>query len=90
MHEQYIVIDRGHLKELFDAPEENLSFVKAAGDSLELKYTFNNEMARDHCHSIVTRAQLSRHLPELMPAIVDELTSAFDDEFVIGDGTAIR
>jgi hypothetical protein len=60
--------------------------VKAAGDALELRYTFNKEMVTDHYHAVVTKAQLSRHLPELMPTIMDELEAAFNDEFAVGDG----
>lgn len=76
-----ILVDKTHYKELFDAPEEKLSFVSNASTGLELQHTFNKEIAVDHYHAWVTKVQLTRHIPELMPAIVDELLASFGDIF---------
>lgn len=83
-----MVIDKTHLKELFDAPEQQVSFISNASRSLQIKYTLNKEMEYDHYHAVVTKMQLSRHIPELMPAIVDELVASFTDSFNdIGSGS---
>lgn len=81
-----MVIDRQHLKEYCDIPEKTLSFVKAVDDIFVVRYIFNWDIATDFYHATVGRAQLSRHLPELMPMIVDELEASFNDEMTVGDG----
>ena len=43
-------------------------------------------MSYDHYHAMVVKAQLTRHIPQLMPDIVDETQAAFKDLFNIGDG----
>ena len=79
-------MNRDHLQEFFDAPETSISFIKALSDALGLRYSFMKEMATDRYHTIVVKNHLSRHIPELMPVIVDELTAAFNDELDVGDG----
>src|SRR5438045_2661172 len=88
-HTDFLVVDRGHLKEFCDIPENTLSFVKAVDDIFVMRYIFNWDIATDFYHAAVGRAQLSRHLLQLMPAIVDELEAAFNDELMtVGDGTS--
>ena len=83
-----MLVDKTHFKELFDAPEDQVSFIKNSSRGLQVKYTFSEEVAVDHYHAIVTKMQLSRHIPELMPVIVDELHAAFADSFKdVGTGT---
>jgi hypothetical protein len=84
-----IVLTRDALKELFSASEDELSFVRSSSESVELKYTFHDRMAVDHYHAVVTRMQLSRHIPQMMPDIVDELSRALEDEVAVGDGTQL-
>lgn len=80
---------REHLKEYYNAPENVISFRKRIADSLELRYTFNKGVETNHYHVGVTRAQLTRHLPKLMPTIIDELESGFNDVLGhIGSGMA--
>lgn len=86
LNQSIVVVDGHHLKEFFDAPKGHLSFKKWSSDSVALKHTFHENMASDHYHSIVTRKQLSRHIPKLMPGIVDKLAAAFDDEIIADDG----
>jgi len=83
-----VLVDKSHFKELFDAPEDKLSFVKNSSRSLQMRYAFGKEAAVDHYHAIVVKMQLSRHIPELMPVIVDELHAACADSFKdVGTGT---
>jgi hypothetical protein len=87
----FVLVDKTHYKELFDAPEEKLSFVSNVSKGLELSYTFNKEIAVDHYHAVVTKVQLTRHIPELMPVIVDELLASFGDIFKdVGTGSRAR
>jgi hypothetical protein len=52
-----------------------------------VEHTFSKECGVDHYHAIVVKSQLTRHIPELMPAIVDELLSVFADSFGnVGNG----
>jgi len=85
-NQSLVVVDRGNLQELYNAPESEISFRKRISDTLELRYTFNPSMAVNSYHVGVIRAQLSKYLQDLMPDIVDELTSSFEDEFSVGNG----
>ena len=84
------MVDKDHLKELCDAPEDKLSLVRSASRSIQMGLMFNNESAVDHYHAVVIKMQLTRHIPELMPSIVDELFVAFADSFQdIGGGNKV-
>jgi hypothetical protein len=87
--DKYVVVDRESLKELFSASEDTLSFTDPVSESLQLRYTFQESIAVNHYHVIVTRTELSRHIPELMPDIVDELGAAFEDEISVTNGTSL-
>lgn len=90
MGNDFVVVNRPeYLKEMFSAPEEHLSFTKPAADGLQLEYTISKSVAENQWHALVVKSELSRHIPELMPAIVDELDSAMSDEIPLTDGNAI-
>ena len=55
-------------------------------DGLELRYTFSENIANNHYHVLVTRNELTRHIPKLMPDIVHELEAAIEDEIVVDNG----
>ena len=83
-----MLVDKSHFKELFDAPEDQISFVKSSSRNLQMRYTFGKDSAANHYHATVVKMQLSRHIPELMPVIVDELQAACADSFKdVGTGT---
>ena len=84
----YVVVPRQHLKEMFSAPEDQLSLKVHSAESLALPYTFQRSVAEDDYHTTVVRTELSRRIPELMPEIVDELGAAISDEIPLTDGTA--
>jgi hypothetical protein len=78
-----VVVPHKHLKELYSAPEEHLSFTKPVAESLELEYTFKKNIAVNQYHAIVVKTELTRHIPEKMEDIVDELGAAMEDEIPI-------
>jgi hypothetical protein len=80
------VASREHLKDLFSAPEEDMSMSHPVADFLQFRYTFQESIAVDQYHAHVTRVELTRHIPELMPAIVEELGAALDEEIPLTDG----
>ena len=84
-----VVIDKSHYKELLSAPENRLSFTKSSSRGLQLRYTFSSQVEEDNYHTMVVKKDLNRHIPKLMPTIVDELLEAFGDAFRnVGTGTA--
>jgi len=85
----YVVVPRQHLKEMFSAPEDKLSLRVHSAESLALPYTFQRSVGEDDYHTTVVRTELSRHIPELMPEIVDELEAAITDEIPLTDGTVV-
>jgi hypothetical protein len=80
------VAGREHLKQLFAAPEEDLSLTHSIGDRMQLRYTFDQSIVLNSYHIPIVRMQLTRHIPEIMPEIVDELGSALDHEIPLTNG----
>lgn len=80
-------MDHEHLKEFYDAPEDELSFVAASAEALQLQHTMNhNRIHFDRFHGDIIRTHLNRNMRALMPEILDELHAALDDEFIVGQG----
>ena len=74
-----IVVDRDHLKEVFDAPNSSLSFFEAALEDLDFRYTFRGNSYNLY-HVPVIRNQLTRGISTFMPAVAEEIKSAFGDD----------
>jgi hypothetical protein len=72
---------------MFSASENDLSFTKTAADSLELRYIFQKSIAENQYHAHVTKMELTRHISEMMPDIVDELGAAMDEEIQVNEGS---
>jgi hypothetical protein len=83
----FLVASRSHLKEMFSASEDDLSFAKDVADSLELRYIFQKSIAENHYHAHITKVELTRHISEMMPGIVDELGAAMDEEIQVNEGS---
>lgn len=83
----YVVVPRQHLKEMFSAPEDLLSFTTPVVESLAAQYTFQKSVAYNQYHALVVKAELTRHIPQLMPDIVEELEEAISDQIPLTDGT---
>jgi hypothetical protein len=85
----YVVAGREHLKRLFAAPEEDLSIAHSVGDRMQMRYTFDESVTLNQYHVGVVRAQFTRHIPDIMFDIVEELGLALDDEIPPTDGTQL-
>ena len=72
---------------MFSASEDDLSFTKNVADGLELRYIFQKNIAENQYHAHVIRVELTRHIAEIMPDIVDELGAAMDDEIQVNEGS---
>jgi hypothetical protein len=81
-----VVVNRGLLKEYFDAPEDTLSFLKATADYLQVEYIYHDNMRKDDYHLPVVRQKLTQNIAVMMPDVVDEIESCFNDEFPMSDG----
>jgi hypothetical protein len=76
----YYVMGTNHLKQMFSAPEDQLSFVHAVAEVAALPYTFNQSSGLNHWHSPLIRRELPRHSDKLMDDILAETRAAFDEE----------
>lgn len=85
----YVVVPREYLKELYSAPEDIVSFNAPVVESLAVRYTFQDSVADNQYHVAVVRTDLNRHLPEIMPEILDEVQAAMADHIPLTDGTII-
>jgi hypothetical protein len=83
----YIVVGREHLKQMFAAPEKDLSLAHSIGDRMQIRYTFDESITLNQYHVPIVRTELTRHIPEMMSEIMDELGSALDDEIPPTNGT---
>ena len=81
-----MVVDRSHLDELLDAPEEVLSFHGAFSDALELANLFNASMAKDSYHVAVVRTKLTQSINSTMEACVQEMKAAFEEVIHVTNG----
>jgi hypothetical protein len=73
---------------MFDAREDELSFVSATAESLQIRYTLEHPRIHfDHYHADVIRIRLTQNLRTLMPDLLDELNTALNDDFAnVNDG----
>src|SRR5947209_13255595 len=53
----YIVASREHLKQLFAAPEEDLSLARSIGDRMQVRYTFDESIILNQYHVPIVRTQ---------------------------------
>lgn len=89
LNETCVIVPRDVLKEIFDAPEDTLSFHGSSREQLQLKHTMGRSLVDNNYHVAVIKAELTRHISVKMPDIVDELNAAFKDELSVGHGTLI-
>lgn len=85
----YIVASRGHLKQLFAAPEKDLSLAHSIGDRMQIRYTFDKSITLNQYHVPVVRTELTRNIPKMMSEIVDEVGLALDDAIPPTNGTPL-
>jgi hypothetical protein len=82
-----IVVDRPHLKELFNAHESDLHFLSGAVEDADFSYSFKASVF-ESIHTRAIRLNLNHNLPCFTTDMVDELNAAIEDEFgnVVGKG----
>lgn len=81
-----IVIDHRHLNEYFNASNDTLSFVKATGASLQIRYLYHENMAIDEYHVPVIRKQLTKQIGVMMDDLIDEIGTSFLHEIPVTNG----
>ncbi|KAI9571037.1 cytochrome P450 [Boletus coccyginus] len=85
---RWIVVlgSRQHIDELRKAPDDVLSFLDAASDSIQMKYTMGPELLQNMYHVEIIRSHLTRSLSSLYSEIRDEVSVAFDEVLDLRDG----
>ena len=78
---EMVLFDRTLIKEVASAPESRLSFSSMMVKSLQIEYIFGKEAALNQYHATVLKSQLTHLLPELIPAMVEELFIGFSEDF---------
>jgi hypothetical protein len=83
-----VVVDRDHFQELFDAPEDRLSFGQSLIRANHFDYGFNGNVLNSY-HAEVIRNRLTQNIQAKMPDIIDEVNAGFEDELepTITNGT---
>ena len=79
----YVVVDRDHMKELFYASEDTISFKASIAESLQFEYT---GLRYEHFRIPIIRGQLTQHTPKLFEPVMEELTIALTDSFPATEG----
>jgi hypothetical protein len=74
-----LVVDHDHLKEIFEAPNEEINFLEGLFGDTDFRYTFYGDVHNEY-HVRVIRNQLTQNIASLIPDVVDELNAALEDE----------
>ncbi|PIL31339.1 cytochrome P450 [Ganoderma sinense ZZ0214-1] len=64
------------LDELRRRPDEEVSFLEGAEETVQMRYTVGPELMEDPYHVDIIKEKLTRTLPLIMPDVVDELEHA--------------
>lgn len=72
-------MDHDHLKEVFEAPNDEINFLEGLFESNDFRYTFYGDVYNEY-HIRIIRNQLTQNIAALIPTIVDELNAALEDE----------
>ena len=75
-----IVIGHDYLKEFYSASADELSSRQSLAESVQLRYTFGKDVAEQDYHMELARSKFKKQLPDLLPAMVDEVIAAIRDE----------
>jgi len=79
----FVIVDRSHMREFFNAPEYQLSFEAAIKESLQFEFT---QLRYQDINIPVIRSQLTQHIPVLFNSVLAELNQAVGDEFPVTEG----
>ncbi|KIK94711.1 hypothetical protein PAXRUDRAFT_429265 [Paxillus rubicundulus Ve08.2h10] len=67
------------VEEVRKASDDELSFMEAANDSLNIEYMLGSDIHRNPYHIAIIRSQLTRNLGILYPDLRDEIVTAFEE-----------
>ncbi|KAI5118158.1 hypothetical protein M0805_005780 [Coniferiporia weirii] len=67
------------IEEVRKAPDDKLSFLEALDDTLAVKHTLGELVAKNQYHIPIVRSQLTRNIGTLFDEIKDEVVCAFED-----------
>jgi len=83
-----VVVDRSHLKELFDDAGRSFNFFEAALEDLDFEATLGGDVHNLY-HVPIIRNQLTQNISWMLPSLADELNSTFGDiiDTTVSDGT---
>jgi hypothetical protein len=81
-------VDHGSLKELYDAPEDQISFLAETYDKLEFDYTFQKS-TRDVYHVPIMKTLLTQNIGGMLPGFVEEVELAFARCMMPTDGDSL-
>ena len=74
-----LVVDHDHLKEVLEAPNEEINFLEGLFGDTDFRYTFYGDVHNEY-HVRVIRSQLTQNIASIIPGVVDELNAALEDE----------
>jgi len=74
-----VVVDRAHLKEYYNAPNETFSFSEALTAQIDIRYTLPAANLHQY-HIDVVRNQLTQNLASLTPYIAEEIKATLSDQ----------
>lgn len=84
-------MDHDHLKEVLEAPNDEVNFLEGLVESTDFRYAFYGDIHNEY-HVRIIRNQLTQNIAALIPSIVEELNVALDDEVdtvVTGNGHSV-
>ena len=74
-----IVVDHSHLKEVLEAPNDEINFLEGILGDTDFRHTFYGDVQNEY-HVRVVRNRLTQNFVSLIPDTVDELKAALKDE----------
>jgi hypothetical protein len=83
-------VDRDHFREVYNARDDELSFLEPMKEVLQQDYTLHPEVTQIRYQLKVTKVTMARQIPNAMTDVIEEIQAAFDDEMVVTEGKPTR
>ncbi|KAF9233836.1 cytochrome P450 [Melanogaster broomeanus] len=80
-----IMSGRKYLEEIAKCPEDELSALGAANESLKIEYTLGHQVYHNPYHNAILRSRLTRNIGILCPEIRDEVVTALEETLNLKD-----
>lgn len=74
-----VVLNRSHLDDIAKVSDNELSFLDAANENIQIEYTLSPAIHDDPYHNSILRLQLTRNLGAIYPNVRNELVVAFGE-----------